>query len=97
MKGKNILVVEDFTTTGGSVKSAADSVKAAGGNVVEVCVIVNRDPDHVNAESIGYPFSSLDVLEVESWTEEECPMCKEGKPVNIELGHGKKYMEGKNY
>ncbi len=44
VKGKNVLVVEDFTTTGGSVKSAADSVSAAGGNIVEVCVIVNRDP-----------------------------------------------------
>ncbi|MBP9690450.1 phosphoribosyltransferase [Candidatus Woesebacteria bacterium] len=96
VKGKNVLVVEDFTTTGGSVKSAADSVSAAGGNIVEVCVIVNRDPQNVNTESIGYPFSSLDVLEVKSWIEEECPMCKQNVPINTELGHGKEYLEGKN-
>ena len=71
-------------------------MKAAGGNVVEICVIVNRDPDNVNTDTIGYPFSSLDVLMVESWKEEDCPMCKEGKPVNTELGHGKKYMEARS-
>lgn len=96
VKGKKVLVVEDFTTTGGSVKSAADSVKAAGGNVVEVCVIVNREPEKVNSDSIGYPFSSLDVLHVQSWTEEECPMCKKEIPINTELGHGKEYLAAKS-
>lgn len=95
IKGKKVLVVEDFTTTGGSVKSAAESVKAAGGDIVEICVIVNREPAKVNTETIGYPFTSLEVLKVDSWTEEECPMCKKNVPINTELGHGKEYLAKK--
>ena len=42
VKGKNVLVIEDLTTTGGSVRKVVDSVKAVGGNVVAVCVMVNN-------------------------------------------------------
>lgn len=34
VKGKKVLIVEDLTTTGGSVKKVVDSVKKAGGKVV---------------------------------------------------------------
>lgn len=96
IKGKKVLVVEDFTTTGGSVKSAVESVKAAGGNIVEICVILNREPDKVNTKTIGSPFTSLDVFKVQSWTEEECPMCKKNIPINTELGHGKEFLKKKS-
>lgn len=95
VKGKKILVVEDFTTTGGSVKSAAESVQQAGGKIIEICVIVNRDPEKVNSSAIGFPFASLDVLKVDSWSEEECPLCKKNIPINTELGHGKEFLERK--
>lgn len=95
IKGKNILVVEDFTTTGESVKKTVNSVKVAGGNIVSVCVMVNRDPGRVNAEFMGAPFDSLAVYEVPSYSAEECPLCKEGVPINITVGHGKKYLEEK--
>jgi len=93
VKGRKVLVVEDFTTTGGSVKSAAESVKKAGGNIVEICVILNREPDKVNSATIGLPFTSLDEFKVQSWAEEECPLCKQNVPINTELGHGKEFLE----
>ncbi|MBI4130657.1 phosphoribosyltransferase [Candidatus Roizmanbacteria bacterium] len=96
IKGKKVLVVEDFTTTGGSVKSAAQSVQAAGGNIVEICVIVNREPDRVNSQTIGMPFTSLGVLKIDSWAEEECPLCAKNIPINTELGHGKEFLAKKN-
>src|SRR3989344_234679 len=95
IKGKKVLVVEDFTTTGGSVKSAAQSVQAAGGNIVEICVIVNREPDRVNSQTIGMPFTSLGVLKIDSWAEEECPLCVKNIPINTELGHGKEFLAKK--
>jgi orotate phosphoribosyltransferase len=96
VKGKNVLVIEDLTTTGGSVKKVIQSVRNAGGNVIQVCVMVNRDPELVNSETIGAPFSSLAVLKAESWDEKDCPLCKKNLPINTTVGHGKKYLEEKN-
>lgn len=93
--GKNVLVVEDLTTTGGSVLDVVNSVKNAGGNVVAVAVMVNRDPEHVNAEMMGVPFSSLAVLKAQAWEEADCQFCKNNVPINTTVGHGKKYLEEK--
>jgi orotate phosphoribosyltransferase len=95
VKDKNVLVIEDLTTTGGSVKKVVDTVRNARGRVTAVLVMVNRSPKLVNGETIGAPFISLGELPVETWTEEKCPLCKAGKPVNIRVGHGKKYLSSK--
>jgi orotate phosphoribosyltransferase len=96
VKGKNVLVIEDLTTTGGSVKKVVDTVRATGGNVVAVCVMVNRDPVNVNSETIGAPFDALGILKASAFDEVDCEMCKTGVPVNTDVGHGKKYLEAKN-
>ncbi|HVA96655.1 MAG TPA: phosphoribosyltransferase family protein [Candidatus Acidoferrales bacterium] len=95
VKGKNVLIIEDLTTTGGSVKKVVNSVNAAGGKVVQVCVMVNRDPENITSETIGAPFSSLAVLKAESWDEKNCPLCKKNIPVDTRVGHGKKYLAEK--
>jgi len=95
VQGKNVLVIEDNVTTGGSVKKVVESVRAAGGNVVAVCVMFNRDPDNITSETIGAPFSSLAVIKAESWDEADCPLCKKGIPINTTVGHGKKYIAEK--
>ena len=93
VKAKNVLVIEDLTTTGGSVRKVVDSVKSAGGNVVAVCVMVNRDSVKVTSEVVGGPFSALGVLPAQAFAEDECPLCKQNVPINTEVGHGKKYLE----
>ena len=93
--GKNVLIIEDLTTTGGSVKKVVDTVKNAGGTVTAVCVMVNRNPDEVNSEIMGVPFDALGVLPAKAYDESECPFCKEDRPVNTDVGHGRKYMEAK--
>lgn len=95
VKGKNVLVIEDLTTTGGSVRKVVDTVKATGGNVVAVCVMVNRDPEKVTSEVVGGPFSALGVIKASAFDEAVCPLCKENVPINTDVGHGKKYMEAK--
>lgn len=95
VKGKNVLVIEDLTTTGGSVRKVVDSVKAAGGNVVAVCVMVNRDPVNVTSEVVGGPFSALGILPAEAFEEAVCPLCAKNVPINTTVGHGKKYLESK--
>ena len=95
VKGKKVLVIEDLTTTGGSVRKVVDSVKAAGGEVVAVCVMVNRDPKNVTSEVVGGPFSAMGVLKAQAFDEVECPLCKTNVPINTDVGHGKKYLEAK--
>lgn len=92
IKNKRVLVVEDLTTTGGSVKKVIKSVKRAGGKVVAVCVMVNRDPKLVNSKSVGVPFSSLGVFKIPSYEEKDCPLCKNKIPINTMVGHGKKFL-----
>ncbi len=93
VRGKKVLVVEDTVTTGGSALKVANAVKAAGGEVLKIFVITNRNPLDVNSEKLGVLFDSLCELSLNSYLPEECPMCKEGIPVNTELGHGKKFLE----
>jgi orotate phosphoribosyltransferase len=95
VNGKNILVLEDVTNTGGSVLKLVEEVKSKGGNVVQVYVMVNRDPDHVTTELIGAPFAALGELPAEAFAESECPLCAQNIPINTSVGHGKKYLDSK--
>ena len=92
VKGKNVLVVEDITTTGGSVKKTVDAVRKAGGNVVAVSVIVNRDVKLVTEKTVGGPFFPLSTITVASYDEKECPLCENKVPINTDVGHGKEFL-----
>ena len=96
VKNKNVLVLEDLVTTGGSVQKAIASVKKAGGNVVAVSVMVNKSPKVVNSELFGAPFSALGELEVENYEAKDCPLCRKNVPMNTEFGHGKKFLGSRN-
>ncbi|MBI5645005.1 orotate phosphoribosyltransferase [Candidatus Kaiserbacteria bacterium] len=95
VKGKNTLIVEDLTTTGGSIKKVVDAVRVAGGTVVGAITICNRGD--VTKEMVGNPaeFSELAKVHLESWDEDECDLCKRGIPVNTDVGHGKAFLENK--
>lgn len=95
VKNKKVLVIEDLTTTGGSVKKVVKSVKKAGGKVIGVAVMVNRNPKGVNAKFMGVPFTALRVLKAEAFDEKNCELCKKSVPINTTVGHGKKYLEAK--
>lgn len=94
--GKNVLVIEDLTQTGGSVKKVVDSVRSIGGNVIQVCVMVNKDTHNINSETIGAPFTSLAVLEVPAYDENDCPLCKQDIPINTTVGHGAQFVKKTN-
>jgi len=94
--GKKLLVVEDLTTTGGSIQKVVEAARAAGATVVGAAVLCNRG--NVTAGMAGDPgeFFSLVHLDLESWEEAECDLCKRGIPVNIDVGHGKAFVARKN-
>lgn len=95
VKGKKVLVVEDITTTGGSVKKVIESVRKAGGEVVAVCVLVNRDPDNINSQTIGAPFFPLAEIKMQAWEEAGCPLCQKNVPINTTVGKGREYLAQK--
>lgn len=60
LSGKRIVIVEDVTTTGGSAIKAVDAVKDAGGEVVLVFTMVDRDEGATEAfAEAGIPFRAL--------------------------------------
>ncbi|MEK9181764.1 MAG: phosphoribosyltransferase family protein [Patescibacteria group bacterium] len=90
--GKQILIVEDNISTGGSIKKVIKAVQDAGGNIIGVCAMVNRNPD-VNSNTLGVSFESLSEFFVPLYSATDCPLCKQGVSINTTLGHGKKFLE----
>lgn len=95
IKNKKVLVLEDLTTTGISVKRTVAAVEKAGGKVIAVGVMVNRNPSEVNEKTVGTPFYSLGIFPAVAYFEKDCPLCKNKVPINTKFGHGKKYLENK--
>ena len=60
LKGKNVVVVEDVTTTGGSSMQAIEALREEGANIVLVLTIVDRlEGAKENFEAEGLKFSAL--------------------------------------
>lgn len=93
IKNKQVLVLEDLTTTGGSVKKVVDVVQSYGGRVAGVCVMVNRNPKQVNQAMFDAPFFYLGELEAEAYDEDQLPKELKQRPVNTEVGHGKEFIK----
>lgn len=92
---KNVLVVEDILTTGGSVKKVVEATRANGGNVIGVSALCNRGG--ITPQDIGdVPelFALVD-MNLESWDEASCPLCAQNIPINTDVGKGKEYLARK--
>ena len=77
VKGERIVVCEDVTTTGGSAHEVCDIVRTMGGVVVGVGAVVDRSGGKVPFEN----FYATMVMDVVAYKPEECPLCKQGKPI----------------
>jgi len=73
--GEKAWVVEDVVTTGGSTKETMDVVTNAGGVVLAVGSLIDRSGGRAD---LGVPRAALAVLNVPTYSAEECPLCKTG-------------------
>jgi orotate phosphoribosyltransferase len=73
--GEKAYVVEDVVTTGGSTRETMDVVTQAGGIVSAVGSLIDRSGGKTE---LGVPRAALAVLNVPTFTPEECPLCKTG-------------------
>jgi len=76
--GEKVLVVEDVTTTGSSVREVMDIVKSREGKVVGVGVLIDRSGGKVD---FGIKTEKLLTVDIKTYLPEECPLCKKGIPV----------------
>lgn len=91
VRGRRVLVVEDVVNTGGSLADAIAAVRAAGGTVVGAVALCNRGG--VTADALGVPaLTALVELSLDSWTPDECPLCRRGVPVNVAVGKGREFL-----
>src|SRR5262252_5151364 len=68
--GEKILVVEDVVTKGGRVQETMDIVRAHGGNVAGVAMVVDRSNGQTK---LGVPQFSLIALQVETFDQNNLP------------------------
>ena len=74
-KGKRYLVAEDVVTRGGRVQETIDLVRAGGGVVVGIAVLVDRS---AGAATFDVPLVSLQQMAPQVWEPAACPMCQVG-------------------
>ena len=75
--GEEILIVEDVVTKGGRVQETMDIVRAKGGQVLGVAMVVDRSNGAVN---LGVPLHSLIALQVETFDPAQLPADLAGIP-----------------
>ncbi len=95
IRGKNVVVVEDVVTTGGSVAKVVEAVRALNGNILGASILCNRGG--VGPEAMGgVALNALTAVTLDSFAENECPLCREGVPVNTAVGKGKAYLAARS-
>ena len=77
-KGEKALIVEDVVTTGGSTKEVIELVKSLGVDVAGVGSIIDRSS---KGRDFGVPFESLAKVNVNTFEEKDCPLCKKEIPI----------------
>jgi orotate phosphoribosyltransferase len=85
--GERVLLVDDILTTGGSLLAMIPAVEAAGGEIVECAVLVDRSggTSTLASPTTGrrYPLSALWILELPTFGpgSETCPQCAADVPI----------------
>jgi len=93
-RGERILLVDDILTTGGSLLAMIPAVEAAGGEIVECDVLVDRSGglQTLTSPATGrvYPLRALWSLELPTYEPgaATCPRCAAGEPIHAPGSRG---------
>ncbi len=74
--GQRVLIVDDIVTTGRSMFEVISLVESYDAKIVGIGAMLDRSGGGVD---LGYPLSALTTVSADSWTPEDCPMCKKGQ------------------
>ena len=70
--GERVLVVDDITTTGNSIRQVMAAVTKQGGIVIGVGILVDRSEQKLD---FGIPFFSCHRTLTQTYPPEDCPLC----------------------
>lgn len=91
--GKNVLVVEDVLTTGGSARKVVEATRLVGGKVIGLGVLVNRGGITLQDVADVPILTALVNAKFDTWDEANCPLCEQGVPINTDIGKGREFLE----
>lgn len=105
-KDKKVLLVEDVVNTGGSLSECGEFVLNSGCSGLGFSVVADRISDQnpglsTLAQKVGADYSeALVTLQAENFIipeganpSDHCPYCQEGRKINQQIGHGKRFLE----
>jgi orotate phosphoribosyltransferase len=72
---ERVFVVEDVTTTGGSVREIIQLVQKHQGLVIGAGAILDRSGGQVD---VGVPLQALATLSVPTYQPQDCALCRQG-------------------
>ena len=78
-EGKRVAIVEDVVTTGKSTRETAEVVREHGGEVVAFASILNRSG---RENPFDQPYVYLKKMELETYEQEQCPLCAQQVPLD---------------
>ena len=76
--GETAVVIEDVITTGGSSREVCDLLRESGAEVAAAGSIIDRSDGRAD---LGVPRVALASMKVISYDPENCPLCRDGVPV----------------
>jgi len=90
--GKRVLVVGNVLITGDSVRKTVSATHNIDANIIGLGVLCNCG-GVFPAEYLNVPrLEALANVNLETWNEEDCPLCKQGVPINPDVGYGRMYL-----
>jgi orotate phosphoribosyltransferase len=87
-EGESVVIVEDVVTTGKSTRETVEVVTQQGGKVIGFASILNRSG---KANPFEAPYHALLALNLETFSEADCPLCNRGIPLDAP---GSRYSQG---
>jgi len=76
--GERCVVAEDVVTTGKSTKEVIDLIRQKGGVLAACSCLMDRSGGKA---AFGVPLAIMAEVEVTTYDEKDCPLCKQGIPV----------------
>ena len=90
IKGKRGVILDDVLTTGGTVQKIMDKLSGLS-EVIGIGVACDRSDSKVSTQGIGR-IESLCHISIPTYSQEDCPMCKDGTPINTDFGKGHEFL-----